>query len=258
MKKQIILVTVILTSLFLLSCQGYSSAENSEQLRVDDMILEKSFIKQVRHDDGINAQAAGGYGVYGSQPWKKGIMPIAFSAKVTQSQRDWLIKAAQKWSPSTGVSIVMRTTQADYLYIDNSQSGCFSEVGARAGLVRSLNLGTGCWTEAVTLHELGHALGLMHEHQRPDRDSYIHINAINADPSIRYAFDLLSTMNNETPYDFYSIMHYSQYAFSNNKQPTMVTLPKYAAFQNVMGINKISDLDRKSIAAMYAKTIAGK
>lgn len=261
MKKQFFPAKIFIFSLFLLSCQGYNSATNlflkSDQVRIDDMILEKSFIQHIRKYDEINTQAAGSYGVYGSQPWKKGIMPVAFGSTITQTQKDWFIKVAQKWSIATGVSILSRSNQPEYLYVVNSESGCFSEVGARVGEVRTLNLGLRCWAEPTILHEIGHALGLMHEHQRPDRNSYISIDLNNADPAIHYAFELFSTMNNSTPYDFNSIMHYEQYAFSNNHKPTINALPKYASYQNVMGIKKISELDRKAIVAMYAKTIAG-
>lgn len=261
MKKPLLPVKFFFFSLFLFSCQGYKTATNlflkSDQIRIDDMILEKSFIQHIRNDDAINTQAAGSYGVYGSQPWKKGIMPVAFSSTITQIQKDWFIKVAQKWSIATGVSIINRTNQPEYLNVVNRENGCFSEVGSRAGEIRTLNLGPRCWVEPTTLHEIGHALGLMHEHQRPDRNSYISIDLNNADPAIHYAFELFSTMNNATAYDFNSIMHYEQYAFSNNHKPTIIVLPKYSAFQNTIGIKKISELDRKAIAIMYAKTIAG-
>lgn len=258
MKKQYRAIKFLLLCLLLLSCQDLSAKTNKdvEIIRVDDMLLEKNLILNIKADDELTTEAAGGYSVYGSQPWKNGIMPVAFSKTVSQAQKDWFIKVAQNWSVSTGVSIIKQTNQTEYLYVDNSQSGCFSEVGASPGLIRKMNLAGTCWTEPIVLHELGHALGLMHEHQRPDRNLYISVNLNNADPSIHYAFEIFSTMNNSTPYDFYSIMHYSQYAFSNNKQPTMNTLPKYSAFQNVMGIHKISEQDRKSIAAMYARSRA--
>ncbi|KAI8770421.1 balbiani ring protein 3, partial [Biomphalaria glabrata] len=62
------------------------------------------------------------------------------------------------------------------------------------------------------LHELGHAIGLIHEHQRPDRDEYINVDMDN----VHYA--LHSNFQKEPeehindygmPYDYSSIMHYN-------------------------------------------------
>jgi len=39
-----------------------------------------------------------------------------------------------------------------------------------------LNLGDGCRSVGVSVHELMHALGFLHEHNRPDRDEYVIVN----------------------------------------------------------------------------------
>ena len=58
------------------------------------------------------------------------------------------------------------------------------------------------------MHEIGHALGFWHEHQRSDRDEHIRIH----DENIGYAlgqFWRRNTMNEGIPYDLGSVMHYS-------------------------------------------------
>jgi len=62
------------------------------------------------------------------------------------------------------------------------------------------------------LHELGHKLGLEHEHQRPDRDSYITIKWEEVSPGTESQFTLSNPeLYNYTnySYDYASIMHYS-------------------------------------------------
>ena len=59
---------------------------------------------------------------------------------------------------------------------------CFSATG-KSGGKQPLSLGKGCTTKGVVIHELLHALGMMHEHCRADRDQFIWINFNNVRPS---------------------------------------------------------------------------
>ena len=73
-------------------------------------------------------------------------------------------------------------TSSDSSYIDftRSSSGCFSYVGYGRG-ARQLNLGSdGCAGIGTIMHEIGHAVGLLHEQSRHDRDQYVtvHMNRI--------------------------------------------------------------------------------
>jgi hypothetical protein len=65
--------------------------------------------------------------------------------------------------------------------------------------------------KGLYLHEIGHALGLVHEHQLPDRDDYIDILMQNVAPHFRVFFSKYSPLvvNQFTvPYEYSSIMHY--------------------------------------------------
>ncbi|VDK53124.1 unnamed protein product [Gongylonema pulchrum] len=62
-------------------------------------------------------------------------------------------------------------------------------------------------------HELGHALGFLHTHNRADRDQYISVNFTNVKDSLTGNFKKVSrtiNYNYGLPYDYGSVMHYSK------------------------------------------------
>ena len=84
--------------------------------------------------------------------------------------------------------------------------------------VMSLNPGA---TLYLTAHEIGHTLGVDHEHQRSDRDKYITVHYENCVGN-EGSYTLISDTDNHREYDFESIMHYFDTAFSTNGERTMV------------------------------------
>ena len=83
------------------------------------------------------------------------------------------------------------------------------------------------------LHEICHALGLMHEHSRPDRDQHVEIDTANIDPKYRssdgkyHDFDNWGTIysiqiNPYSDFDIGSVMMYAHNAGSRNGQSTII------------------------------------
>ena len=66
--------------------------------------------------------------------------------------------------------------------------------------------------------------GYLHEQSRNDRDNYVTINWDNIDEDKKHNFDKCNDCSNQnTPYDYNSVMHYGAWSFSNNGLQTITT-----------------------------------
>uniref|UniRef100_A0A3B4B0X6 Metalloendopeptidase n=1 Tax=Periophthalmus magnuspinnatus TaxID=409849 RepID=A0A3B4B0X6_9GOBI len=124
---------------------------------------------------------------------------------------------------STCVRFTPLDRQRDFVDIQ-SQGGCFSFVGRRGGAQVVSLARQGCVFQSTIQHELLHALGFDHEQSRSDRDTHIRILLENV-IRMEFNFRKIQTRNLGTPYDYNSVMHYGRFAFSSNRQPTIVPIP---------------------------------
>jgi len=143
-------------------------------------------------------------------------------------------KAMQWFRDNTCIAFVERTTETDYLYIRlATDGGCNSDVLGRKGGYQSVELDPACIVYPQDpFHEMMHVLGFTHEHQLPNRDQYLTINADNIDPKFMYAFDKWPA-NQVTLYDFDydSVMLYGSRGFqkasiANCDEPRCWTITK--------------------------------
>lgn len=68
-----------------------------------------------------------------------------------------------------------------------------------------------------------------------DRDDYVKIHWENIQENMKYNFNsysLSEVSRFNTPYDYYSVMHYYQYAFSKNSKPTILPIVTKTIFSN--------------------------
>lgn len=206
----------------------------------------------------LSAKGASGFQAYSSKAWKKGVVPVKFHSSISKANQDLFYKACQAWGKVAKVSCRAKGLfDSNYLYVTNTKAAnrCWTELGAGAsGGERVFNFAADwCWNSVSLLHELGHVLGLMHEHQRPDRDLYIQVFPENAG-EMAYSYDKLSlgAMDNSGPYDFYSIMHYWNAAYSVNGKLIMVPRPGFEKYASIMGrATTLSAGDQTLIQKIY-------
>ncbi len=89
---------------------------------------------------------------------------------------------------------------------------------------------------SVIIHELMHAIGFAHEHQRNDRDDYVEILEENIAPAQLGQFTKAAAGNEFGDYDFESIMHYGRFAFSGNGGQTIRVVEEFRPrYETVIG-----------------------
>uniref|UniRef100_A0A3Q1IW60 Metalloendopeptidase n=1 Tax=Anabas testudineus TaxID=64144 RepID=A0A3Q1IW60_ANATE len=147
-------------------------------------------------------------------------VPVVISSDFTEEESNTIIGGLVSFHQSTCIRFVWMTNHVDFLYFFPG-TGCWSYLGRQeGGQVISLQK-NGCVYINTVQHEVLHALGFHHEHARSDRDSYVNVNLQNVQPGYESNFDKVQTNNLGTPYDFQSVMHYPNNAFSQNGQPTI-------------------------------------
>ena len=144
--------------------------------------------------------------------WDGPIVPFTIDANLTNPER--VLQALAAWENITGVRFVARDRQNDYVHFRHGQNACHSDTGRQGGK-QFVTLVPGCGVASV-IHEVGHTLGLKHEHQRPDRDDFVTVHTKNIQPASKSNFEKLSASSviTTSDYDFQSIMHYATTAFS--------------------------------------------
>ncbi|KAK8387367.1 hypothetical protein O3P69_018151 [Scylla paramamosain] len=153
--------------------------------------------------------------------WDGAVVPYEFSMEYTLLPIEQLNirRVMRDIAKHSCIRFVKRTDEQDYLKIIVDRDRCYSYVG-RVGGEQQLSLGLLCatWLDLGPIyHELFHALGFYHEHNRPDRDQYIEVNWDNIAEGSEKNF-VKREMNTveliDLPYDIDSVMHYSPFTFS--------------------------------------------
>ena len=164
-----------------------------------------------------------------------------------------------RWQAKTCLRFLLQTIQTDYIEFtaDNSNSRCFSNSIGKLGGRQRIQLGPGCRSEGIIMHEIGHAIGLWHEQSRPDRDFYVNIVWDNINPARIGNFKKRTTYEVDhygSTYDYVSIMHYRRRAFGNGKTTIAVANNVEYIRQGRPTLGQRSHLSRrdtKQVSRMY-------
>ncbi|KRZ33317.1 Zinc metalloproteinase nas-38 [Trichinella pseudospiralis] len=196
------------------------------------------------------------------EKWHTNHILYRVEVSLKDASRDAILRALQRWQESTCIRFEehnqLEPNVALINFVDDSQSdsGCSSFVGRVGGIQNISIVWPRCSSEGIVSHQIGHALGLLHEHSRPDRDEHI---IINYEQTVSEHRDVVSRLSSRvfehfrSMYDPGSVMHMPptvKNLMTNADELTMLAIdPNY---QSTFG-QRISPsfLDYKLINMMY-------
>jgi len=149
-------------------------------------------------------------------------VPYEFEAgKFNKAERETITEALDElYEINHVIKFVPRTNQKNYILIVR-ESGCgWSHVGRIYSGQQKLMIN--CVNRGTTQHEFMHSIGLWHEQSRKDRDDYITILEDNIIDGKHHNFNIRTDSDSlRSLYDYDSVMHYTEYAFSKNRKKTI-------------------------------------
>ncbi len=183
-------------------------------------------------------------------PWENGIIPYYLTGEFSDRDIENIHDAMASWENVCGVRFEKITPRSGaYEIIRVSQDQWYSSIGENNSECHML-FGRTYSDIDVIIHELGHCLGLVHEHQRPDRDLYVTIVWDNILSGKEFNFDIIDNpllVEEDFDYDYHSIMHYAPTSFSIDGTPTII--PK--GNNEIYRTGGITELDAEKARAIY-------
>ncbi|WP_062697804.1 M12 family metallopeptidase [Chryseobacterium indologenes] len=181
--------------------------------------------------------------------WPGGVVYYTVVNNMGTINADKIDIAVNEYNNLTNVQWVPRTNQPDYVeFIFGSPFGSdgWAAIGYQGGR-QYISLDQHISIESI-IHEMGHAIGLYHEHARQDRDDHITILWENIRESEYHNFEIYDSGIDIGPFNINSMMMYWPHSYSKNGLPTIIRADNTTFTYNRVGF---TEGDILTINAMY-------
>ncbi|XP_028405518.1 zinc metalloproteinase nas-1-like [Dendronephthya gigantea] len=230
--------------------QSKDAEEHSKQTIIEgDILADKNLLRIIQKKEGNRQRRAA---LRTAHLWDGGLIPYSIAPDVSNDFHKAVRRAFRRLAAKTCIRFIPRNKTTDKHFIHfRKGTRCNSGIGRKEG-GQNITLSPVCEKRNFVLHEMMHALGFLHEHSRPDRDNYVKILHWNVDEAGERNFNSYSNEDVDTlsePYDFNSILHYDNKAFSKNGQDTIQALKDPA--RRFGHAKHLSNGDIRSIRKLY-------
>ena len=210
--------------------KGYIETEEEkpyEKYLGNNPITHRSSREEAIENSNSDALMAASVGVHPSLQRTWLMVRYEYAPDLTPDRRQIAYKAILHWEKNTNVRFLNANNikekshprWGDYPCVIFTNSNKNNSYVGMSGGRQVINLRSYQHVSAA-IHEIGHAIGLYHEHCANNRDRYININYSNIKPSARHNFDIPNRTTGIHPMsdgiDFNSIMLYGSYTSDTN------------------------------------------
>ncbi|ODM96985.1 Zinc metalloproteinase nas-1, partial [Orchesella cincta] len=135
--------------------------------------------------------------------WPNGVVKYTIHSSLTLEDTSEILKAFDEYHKKTCIRFEpWQEGDTDFVSIEVDENVCGFANVCKIGGPQVVMFGKDCRNMKTMIHQLGHALCLGHEHQRPDRDSYLNFSSCSNNPKKIRSFRRPMGL-----YDYNSQMH---------------------------------------------------